>query len=85
MSTLIFSFAFAVHNEFFKNLFYESKATILKSNNIFLAGTNNEFEANPLIENFSNDQIPDLTSRLQLLPSIVKSDIFIELEFSKKI
>ena len=49
-----------------------------------MAGTNNEFEANPLIENFSNDQIPDL-SRLQLLPSIVKSDIFIERILKKDI
>ena len=77
LSILILSFAFAIHNEFFKHPLYESKATILKSNNILFTGANNEFETNSLIENFSNDQIPDL-SRLQLLPSIVKSDIFIE-------
>ena len=84
LSILFFSMIFAIHNQFFKDPLYESKATILKSNEVRLVKGNFDFESNSLIENFTSDQMADL-SRLKLLPSIVKSDVFIERILNREI
>ena len=75
---------FAIHNQFFKDPLYESKATILKSNEVRLVKGNFDFGSNSLIENFTNNQTADL-SRIKLLPSIVKSDVFIERILNREI
>lgn len=83
IAILSFSLIFAIDGYFFQKPIYQSTAKLIKNVDSFNYNSQYQGNQNPLKLNLPSNEVPDL-SNLELLPSIIKSDIFIDRLLQKK-
>ena len=83
IAILFFSSIFVINGFFFQKPIYQSSAKLIKHENNFSYNSQYQQNQNPSMVNLPSSEVPDL-SNLELLPSIIKSDIFIDRLLKKK-